>query len=190
MKVNENQIDELESLILEGEIALNSVPKGKTEYVNKVKGTIKRWCDEDNGTYPDWVDLTIPPIYVGNDELTQEAATEYYPNLLPNFLNLLRELQSQYYKRKPLEEINKQTSESSKQTDEAVKQTAEAVKQTTEAKTANKWSFWAVVISTIAVAVSIFALCLSTCSRTIHMDETQYQELKQLLMKDKIPEVQ
>lgn len=186
MTITDNQIGILESLIIEGEVTLNSTPKGKVNFIEKVKNTIKDLCHNNNESSPDWIDITIPPAIVGNESLTEQAAKEYYPNLLPHFLNMLRELQSQYYMRKQLEEINKQTYESSKQTDEAKKQTAESVKQTAEAKTANRWSSWAVIISTIAVAVSICSLCLSTCSRTIHMDEDQYQELKQCLMKDSI----
>ncbi|MBR1889136.1 MAG: hypothetical protein IJ816_00685 [Alloprevotella sp.] len=187
MTITDSQIGILESLIIEGEVTLNSTPKGKVNFIEKVKNTIKEFCQNNNESSPNWIDTTIPPVIVGNESLTGQAAKEhYYPNILPHFLNMLRELQSQYYMRKQLEEINKQTSESSKQTDEAKKQTEESVKQTAEAKTANKWSSCAVIISTIAVVVSICALCLSTCTRTIHMDEGQYQELKQFLMKDSI----
>ena len=184
MTITSSQIEILESLILEGEVTLNSTPKGKKNYIERVKNTIKDFCQNNNESYPIWIDTTIPPVIVGNESLTEQAAKEHYPNILPHFLNMLRELQSQYYIRKQLEEINKQTSESSKQTDEAIKQTAESVKQTAEAKTANKWSYCAIIISTIAVFVSICALWLSTCTRTIQMDEDQYQELKQFIMKD------
>ncbi len=186
MKITDSQIDKFESLIIEGEVTLNSTPKGKADFIEKVKCTISEFCKDNNESFPNWIAITIPPVNVGDDSSTEKAQKEYYPNLLPHFLNMLRELQSQYYLRKQLEEIQKQTIESSRQTDEAEKQTAESVKQTTEAKTANKWSSWAVIISTIAVAVSICALCFSTCTRTIHMDENQYQELKQFLMKDSI----
>ena len=44
----------------------------------------------------------------------------------------------------------------------------------------------ALFISGFAVVVSIVAVCLSTCTRTIKIDETQYQEMKQHCLIDSI----
>ena len=172
MKITDNQIDRLDSLLIEGIVSLSSLPKGKNEYIDKVKNVIKGFCTENGESFPDWIDLTIPPRFVGNDERTKQSEKDYYPDLLPHFLNMLRELQAQYYSRMQLEEYRKQTHESSRQTIEAQKQTKEAQK-------ANKWTVLAITISGFAVVVSIVALCLSTCTRTIKVDETQYQEIRQ-----------
>lgn len=172
MTITDEQIEKLESLILEGIATLSSLQQSKRNYIDKAKDIIKELCNENGEVIPDWIDLAIPPIYVGDEDRTEQAANDYYPNLLPHFLNILRELQSQYYSRMQLDEVRKQTEESSKQTKEAQKQTAETQK-------ANKWAKWALVISGIAVVVSIVAVCISTCTQTVKVDETQYQEIKQ-----------
>ena len=119
MKITDNQIDRLDSLLIEGIVSLSSLPKGKNEYIDKVKNVIKGFCTENGESFPDWIDLTIPPRFVGNDERTKQSEKDYYPDLLPHFLNMLRELQAQYYSRMQLEEYRKQTHESSRQTIEA-----------------------------------------------------------------------
>ncbi len=172
MTITDKQIDILDSLLIEGVASLSSSPKGKKEYIDKAKNVIKSFCTENGEPFPDWIDLTISPVFIENDELTKQSEKGYYPDLLPHFLNILRELQSQYYSRMQLEEFRKQTYESSKQTIEAQEQTKEAQK-------ANKWTVLAIVISGFAVVVSIVALCLSTSTRTIKVDETQYQEIRQ-----------
>ena len=179
MTITDKQIDKLDSLILEGIIALTSLQQDQKNYIDKVNNTIKGFCVENGEAFPEWIDLTFPPIYVGDEEHTKQSAKDYYPKLLPHLLNILRELQSQYYSRMQLDEIRKQTDESSKQTIEAQKQTKETQK-------ANKWTKWALFISGFAVVVSIVAVCLSTCTRTIKIDETQYQEMKQHCLIDSI----
>ena len=172
MTITDKQIDKLDSLIIEGIIALTSLQQGQKNYIDKVNDTIKDFCVENGEAIPEWIDLTIPPIYVGDEEHTKQSAKEYYPKLLPHLLSILRELQSQYYSRMQLDEIRKQTDESSRQTIEAQKQTEETQK-------ANKQTVKALIISGLAVVVSIAAVCLSTCTRTIRVDESQYQEIKQ-----------
>lgn len=179
MTITDKQIDKLESLIIEGVIALTYLQQGQKNYIDKVNNIIKGFCVENGEAIPEWIDLTIPPIYVGDEEHTKQSAKEYYPKLLPHLLSILRELQSQYYSRMQLDEIRKQTDESSRQTIEAQKQTIETQKS-------NKWTIWALVISGFAVVVSIVAVCLSTCTRTIKLDETQYKEMKQHCLVDSI----
>lgn len=157
MTITDKQIDKLDSLIIEGINALTSLQQGQKNYIDKVNNTIKSFCVENGAAIPEWIDLAIPPRYVGDEEQTEQSAKGYYPKLLPHMLNILRELQSQYYSRMQLDEIRKQTDESSKQTIEAQKQTKEIQK-------ANKWTKWALVISGFAVIVSIVAVCLSTCT--------------------------
>ena len=179
MTITDKQIDKLDSLIIEGIIALTSLQQGQKNYIDKVNDTIKGFCVENGEAIPEWIDLTIPPIYVGDEEQTKQSAKEYYPKLLPHLLSILRELQSQYYSRMQLDEIRKQTEESSRQT-------VEAQKQTKETQKANKWTKRALGISGVAVVVSIIAVCLSTCTRTIKIDETQFQEMKQHSLIDSI----
>ena len=165
MKITDNQIDRLDSLLTEGIVSLSSLPKERKEYINKVKNEIKVFCTENDEPFPDWVDLSIPTIFIGNDERTKQSEKNYYQDLLPHFLNMLRELQNQYYSRMQLEEYRKQTLESSRQT-------VEAQSQTKEAQKANMWTVMALAISGFAVVVSIAAVCLSTGTRTIRVDET------------------
>ncbi len=174
MTISENQIDILESLILEGEIKLKSLPKVKQDFIVKVKNTLGDFCKENEESFPAWLEITIPPTYIGNDELTQEAKTSYHPELLSHILNMLCELKSQYYMRMQLKE-------SVRQTYEATQQTQEAKYQTQEAHEANRKTCIALAISSFAVVVSIFAVCLSTCTRTIKIEDAQYNEIKKYI---------
>ena len=174
MTITDNQIDILESLILEGEIDLKSLPKVKHDFIVKVKNEIKNICMENEESFPGWLEITIPPVHIGNEKLTEENRLSYYPELFSHILCMLRELQSQYYMRKQLVE-------SEKQTHEAVRQTQEAKKQTKEAHEANRKTCIALTISSFAVIVSIFAVCLSTCTRTIKVEDAQYKEIKKYI---------
>jgi len=176
MTITDKQIDILESLIVEGIIALTTLPEGKKQYIDRVKKILRVFCKENNESAPDWIELSIPPMHLGS-EFSNQSKNDYYSDLLPQLLNILRELQSQYYNRMQLDEIRKQTAESSNQTIEAQKQTLESHK-------ANKWTKCALVISTFAVVVSIVAVCMSTCTRSIKIDETQYQEIIQHCLAD------
>ena len=40
MKITDNQIDRLDSLLIEGIVSLSSLPKGKNEYIDKVKNGV------------------------------------------------------------------------------------------------------------------------------------------------------
>jgi len=177
MTITDEQINKLDTLIIEGIVVLSSLQQGKKNYINKVQDIIRSFCIGNGETIPDWVDQAFPPIYIGDEEHTNQATKDYYSELLLRLLNVLRELQSQYYSRKQLDEIKKQTNESSKQT-------VEAQKQTIETQKANKWTKVAVVISGVAVVVSIVAVCFSTCTRTVRVDETQFQEIKQHCLVD------
>lgn len=179
MTIKNNQINEIETLLIEGEIALSSLPIGQKKFIDKVKEIIKKFCRENNEQIPDWVDYTIPYVSVSNEERTEQEIASYYIKLLPHFINVLRKLQFDYYNRMQLEESKKQTTE-------AFKQTQEARNQTFEAQRANKWAKKAFIISVFAIAVSIVAICTSMQIRTIQFNNDQFQEIKDLLVNDSI----
>lgn len=179
MTITEKQINELESLIIEGIIVQNSLIQTKKNYIDKAQCVLKGFCQENHETIPVWIEIITPPVFVGDTESSQQTAKTYYSDLFPYFLNMLRELQSQYYKRMQLHECQEQTSESHTQSSEIKEQTKEVQKQTIEAQKANKWTKWALWISILAVFVSIVAVCVSTYTRTIKIDETQYNDIKE-----------
>lgn len=51
MKITDNQIDRLDSLLIEGIVSLSSLPKGKNEYIDKVKNVIKGFCTENGESF-------------------------------------------------------------------------------------------------------------------------------------------
>ena len=185
MTITENQIDELESFITEGICVQKSSPQEKKDYIVRAQSALKGFCHENNEPIPVNIDVITPPVYVGDTERTEQIAKTYYSDLFPFFLNMLRELQSQYYKRMQLDECKKQTEQAHTQSCEAKEQTEEARKQTIEAQKANMWTTRAFWLSTFAIVVSIIAICVSTCSRTIKIDETQYNEIKEHCLKEK-----
>ncbi len=179
MRINKNQIAEIESLIIEGEVSMHSSREIKRKFIEEVKERLTEFCVENNEQVPAWVVVTNPSRYIKDNQKTEQERQSFYSNLLPLFVNMLKELRSTYYLRMQLEESQKQTLEAKNQTLESEKQTKEAVK-------ANKKTTTALWLSGIAIIVSIFALLVSTSTRTIKFDEYQYQEIKAAVSCDSI----
>lgn len=174
MKINDESFKRIEDLICEGIVCKNNATEGKKNYTSKVLNTLCEIYEENKIETPDWIRTQMNTIVIDPEVRTAEDDTSYYNNLWDYCLQLLQDLRSSYYNQKQLEE-------SRNQTDEAEKQTYESQKQTEEAKKSNNTAVKALVISICAVVVSIFAICISQCSRTIHIDNTQYDEIKTIL---------
>ena len=174
MRINDDTIKVIENLICEGIVCKNRAAEGKKHFVGNALSTLCRIYEENDLEIPDWIRTQMNGCKIGLEVKSVEDDTSYYNHLWDYSLYLLQDLRSSYYNQKQLEE-------SRNQTDEAEKQTYESQKQTEEAKKSNNTAVKALVISICAVVVSIFAICISQCSRTIHIDNTQYDEIKAIL---------
>ena len=174
MIINDDSFRIIEDLIYEGIVHKNIATKGKKNYTSKVLDILCKIYDENKIEIPDWIRIHMNPYVIGSEVNTAEDDTSYYNNLWNSCLQLLQDLRSSYYTQKQLEE-------SWKQTDEAEKQTSESQKQTEEAKKSNNTAIVALVISGLAVLVAIVAICISQCTHTIHIDDSQYNEVKTIL---------
>ena len=190
MKINEGQFKKIEELICEGIITKQSASKGKVVFLQEVRDTMISIYRNNNEEEPAWVIcLPSPKTDVGN---TEYKDSDFPDKVFEYALEMLKHLQSDYYSQKQLQctevlteealkqtkEAHVQSEEAKKQSEEEMKQTIEAHNQTIEAQNANKWTKCALVISGVALVVSIVAMCLSTCTRTIKINDTQYQEIK------------
>ena len=177
MKISEEQFKKIEELICEGIIKKQSAPKGKVAFLKEVRDTMISIYRNNNEEEPVWIIcLPSPKTDVGN---TEYKDSDFPDKVLEYTLEMLKHLQSDYYSQKQLQYTKVLTEEAQKQSYEAKEQTQEVRNQTIEAQKANKWTKWAFWISVLAVSVSIVAVCISTCTRTIKIDETQYNEVKE-----------
>ena len=179
MKINEEQFKKIEDLICEGIIAKQSATNGKVVFLQEVRNTMISIYRNNNEEEPAWVIcLPSPQTNVGN---TDYKDSDFPDKVLEYALEMLKHLQSDYYSQKHLQYTIVLTEEAQRQSCEAKEQTKEAQKQTIEVQKANKWTKMALGISIIAVIVSIVAVCVSTCTRTIKIDKTQYDEIMEHL---------
>ena len=174
MRINDDTIKVIENLICEGIVCKNRAAEGKKHFVGNALSTLCKIYEENDLEIPDWIRTQMNGCKMGLEVKSVEDDTSYYNHLWDYSLNLLQDLRSSYYAQKKLEECKKQTSE-------AEKQTLEAVSQTKEARKSNNTAIGALVISGFAVIVAIAAICVSQCTQTIHMDDSQFDEVKTIL---------
>lgn len=174
MIINDESFKRIENLICEGIVCKNRATEGKKQFVGNALSILCKIYEDNKAAIPDWIRTQMNTFVISSEVKTAEDDTSYYNSSWENCLQLLQDLRSTYFAQKQLDESKKQTSE-------AEKQTSESQKQTEEAKKSNNTAVKALIISICAVVVSIFAICISQCTRTICIDNTQYDELKTIL---------
>lgn len=165
MEIREDQIQGIKELIKEGLACQSFAIEGKKKYIEKVQQWLGEICNENKESIPLWVwFLSIPKIYIRSGENYIENGEQFYNERINLCIQQLEDLRLSYYLRKELEYNREQ-----------IKYTRKSL----------RISIYGLIAS-IIVPTLISIITTTCCTSSVKLDNSQYQDLKSILINDSL----